>query len=216
MGSIPTKYQAQQLIDHYEDLCKAAAICIHDSDILLLCTGAGFSADSGLPVFADIAKIPAYAERNLEYGDLCTSVCLDNDPETFYGFWGQCFNDYRKTQPHDGYKIVAKWRNEKNRPKKPKKKQKGKSCRSRYKGDCAKRIESRIASTASSDSGDDEVGPYRVHGIAGAFYVFTSNVDAHSFDFFQVSTIHSIRTIFHPNSAHHTLEPTNQPTLTGS
>ena len=179
MGNSPTKptrYQRTQLKKHYEQLCKAAAKCIHDADVLMVCTGAGFSADSGLAVYVDIAKIPAYADRDLEYYDLCKPHWLCSDPETFYGFWGQCFNDYRKTQPHEGYKIIAKWKKEKNRPKKMKK---GSNSKSRYKGDFAKRIEARYKIPPDN-------GAYRVDGIPGAFYLFTSNVDAHSFDHFKV------------------------------
>ena len=31
-------------------------------------------------------------------------------PELFGGFWGGCFNNYRATQPHEGHRIVQKWR----------------------------------------------------------------------------------------------------------
>ena len=54
--SKPTEAQRAQLKTDYEDLCKAAAKCIHDADVLVVCTGAGFSADSGLAVYVDIAN----------------------------------------------------------------------------------------------------------------------------------------------------------------
>lgn len=180
--SKPTPWQRKELEKNYEKLCQAAAKYIHDADVLVLCTGAGFSADSGLAVYVDIAKIPAYAERELKYYDLCKPQWLESDPETFYGFWGQCFNDYKKTQPHEGYEIIAKWKNQKNLPVKTKKDEK--PGRSYYKGNYAKRIEARIATVDRNVN--DTLGPYEVSGIAGAFYLFTSNVDAHSFDYFQV------------------------------
>ena len=179
--SKPTNGQRKQLEKSYEQLCKAAAKCIHNADVLMVCTGAGFSADSGLAVYVDIAKISAYADRDLEYHDLCKPEWITKDPETFYGFWGQCFNDYRKTQPHEGYKIISKWKKEKNRPQK--KKKVDEPGRSRYKGKLAKRIEARLA---KADRAYDKIAPYKVDGIAGAFFLFTSNVDAHSFDFFKV------------------------------
>ena len=47
-----------------------------------------------------------------------TSMQPDPDdirhPQWFYGFWGQCFNDYRKVCPHEGYDIVARWGRDKN------------------------------------------------------------------------------------------------------
>jgi hypothetical protein len=73
--------------------------------VLLLCTGAGFSADSGLAVYKDVADVPAYKERKLDYADICVpgslfdmdTFCLncmrvgwiEQDPDLFYGFW--CF-----------------------------------------------------------------------------------------------------------------------------
>ena len=185
MGSHPSKpctSQRERLHQDYRRLCKRAARCIHNADVLLVCTGAGFSADSGLAVYADLAKVPAFKDRGLEYHELCNPEWLTNDPETFYGFWGQNFNDYRKTQPHEGYKIIAQWKKEKNRPQK--KKARDEPGRSRYKGEFARRIEARIAQSRGADS---QLGPYQVDGIAGAFFLFTSNVDAHSFDFFKVS-----------------------------
>ena len=74
--------------------------------------GAGFSADSGLAVYDDVAKagnwicsvpihtwtqlqVKAYAERELDYMDLCDPKLVYREPPLFWGFWGQCFNDYR-------------------------------------------------------------------------------------------------------------------------
>ena len=34
----------------------------------------------------------------------------ERDPETFFGFWGSCYNSYFDTEPHDGYHIVRHWR----------------------------------------------------------------------------------------------------------
>ena len=194
MGSHPSKLSAsqrEQLNKNYEKLCKAAAKCIHDADVLLVCTGAGFSADSGLGVFKDIDKIPAYEERKLGYRDLCKPEWVENDPEIFYGFWGQHFNEYRKTQPHEGYEMIALWKKEKNKPQKKKKGDEPGRCH--YKGSFAKKIEARIAKASRRVS--SKLGPYQVDGIAGAFYLFTSNVDAHSFDFFKVLNWHLIYTL---------------------
>ena len=181
--SHPKVHQKKVLRKNYEKLCQAAAKYIHDADVLVLCTGAGFSADSGLAVYIDIAKIPAYAQKELEYYDLCKPHWLESDPDIFYGFWGQCFNDYKKTQPHEGYEIIANWKNQKNQPVETNKD--NKPGRSYYKGSLAKRIEARLAKVDRNSH--DTSGPYDVNGIAGAFYLFTSNVDAHSFDYFQVN-----------------------------
>jgi hypothetical protein len=50
---------------------------------------AGFSADSGLPIYDEIANEPAWTERGLTYGDLCRPSLLETDPEMAYGFWSE-------------------------------------------------------------------------------------------------------------------------------
>eukprot|EP01118_Nematostelium_gracile_P017547 TRINITY_DN7536_c0_g1_i1.p1 TRINITY_DN7536_c0_g1~~TRINITY_DN7536_c0_g1_i1.p1 ORF type:complete len:430 (+),score=106.53 TRINITY_DN7536_c0_g1_i1:64-1290(+) len=114
MGNTPslTKEQKQEIVQSFSTRCKDAAQAILEADILLLATGAGFSADSGLAVYKDIADVPAYHKRNLTYRDICQPHWLDTEPNIFYGFWGMCFNDYRKTVPHDGYHIVKRWKND--------------------------------------------------------------------------------------------------------
>jgi len=75
---------------------------------VLLATGAGFSADSGLAVvqitlqshpthshiiqYKDIANVPAYQNAGLDYADICVPDWLHHHPQLFYGFWGGCFN----------------------------------------------------------------------------------------------------------------------------
>ena len=81
-----------------------------DADYVLIAAGAGFSADSGLKVYKDIADIEAYRRLKLTYADLCTPDLLQRDPEMFFGFWGSCFNDYMQTDPHGGYHICKEWR----------------------------------------------------------------------------------------------------------
>eukprot|EP01052_Picozoa_sp_SAG31_P001234 SAG31_NODE_41_length_31342_cov_8.029286_24_plen_519_part_00 len=108
--STPTKEQAEELQASLATSLDRAAAAIAQADVLLLATGAGWSADSGLAVYKDVANIQAYHERDLSYHDLCDPSWLDKDPSTFHGFWGSCFNDYRAATPHDGYKIIRRWR----------------------------------------------------------------------------------------------------------
>ena len=88
---------------------KDAARHIEECDFLLIATGAGFSADSGLPTYADVARNPIYEEKGIEYDDLCRIGCLRSNPSLFYGFWGSCFNAYQQAEPHMGYEILHKW-----------------------------------------------------------------------------------------------------------
>lgn len=50
----------------------------------------GFSADSGLPVYADIANVEKYASRGLTYADLADISLLVRDPDLFLDFWQGC------------------------------------------------------------------------------------------------------------------------------
>ena len=70
------------------------------------------SQDSGLAVYKDIDKVPAWKKKGLSYHDLCDPAWLANDPEVFYGFWGSCFNSYMDTSPHEGYAILRRWARE--------------------------------------------------------------------------------------------------------
>ena len=153
------------------------------ADVLVVVTGAGFSADSGLAVYADVARVPAYLKLGVTYQDLCQPHWLSQAPSLFYGFWGQCFNDYRDTKPHPGYQIIAKWRDDKNNRNKV----------------VAKQIRERIEKEQKEDEDEEEMQlppfmknpPYEVKGKpAGAFFSFTSNVDAHWFDVCEAQEIH--------------------------
>jgi len=210
--------------------CKQAAHKIKDADILLVVTGAGFSADSGLATYIDVADVEAYNGKGWTYRDLCQPPSfIDNDvkqqhnhenevdeeevendakeesdilevdnlhdealsidpdlmqqeyvdkdkgdirdPKYFYGFWGQCCNDYRRVQPHEGYDIIARWRESKN-----------KTTISQEIRDITQHLEQ----YDSDDVSDKKEEPYYVSSKrAGGFFLFTSNVDAHSYDLFE-------------------------------
>ena len=151
--SKPTDEQCAELEAIKSDAIKRAAAAIRQSDALLLMTGAGWSADSGLAVYADVACMPAYRERGLTYRDLCDPGWLEKEPALFLGFWGTCFNDYRNTVPHEGYQIVARWRD-------------------RF-----------FRHTSAAARLRDATG------APGAFFSFTSNVDAHAYQHFSPSEI---------------------------
>lgn len=128
----------------FQEACTTAAQCIWEAEVMVFCAsvdllhvpsyamkywnasnldfipdiqvnGAGFSADSGLAVYADVAKahptpheslnlvcwrnlpgmfvnleVPAYRDRKLTYQDVCQPHWLFEEPDLFWGFWGQC------------------------------------------------------------------------------------------------------------------------------
>jgi NAD-dependent SIR2 family protein deacetylase len=104
--SIPERPITEEIKSRLE----LAAEKIKNAEALIVHFGAGMSADSGLPIYRDIATHPAYKEYGLDYPTLCDPVWITKDPEIFYGFWGDCFNKYRKTAPHEGYHIIKRWR----------------------------------------------------------------------------------------------------------
>jgi hypothetical protein len=109
-----------------------------------------------------------------------------NHPQWFYGFWGQCLNDYRRVGPHDGYDIIKRWANDKNVAKGS-----NNDVDEEESTVVAKQIRSITDKLQREDddnsccSGGSEEPYYVSDQRAGAFYLFTSNVDAHSFDVFE-------------------------------
>jgi hypothetical protein len=85
------------------NLYLAAARAINEADFVLVCAGAGFSEDSRLPVYDEIAS---NLYKGYEYSDLCRPELMVSDPSLFYGFWGHCFNLSCKTMPHVGYATL--------------------------------------------------------------------------------------------------------------
>lgn len=90
---------------------RAAADAIAAADFLLIAAGAGFSAQSGLPVYKDLADVLAYKDRGLDYADLAQPHWRHSEPGVFFGFMGNCSNMYQAAKPHDGYRILRSWCN---------------------------------------------------------------------------------------------------------
>ena len=85
MPSAPSAARTKQLLKSVDKNCEKAAQAITQADVLIVTTGAGFSADSGLAIYRDVDKVAAYAERKVEYHDLCVPSWLDEEPEFFWG-----------------------------------------------------------------------------------------------------------------------------------
>eukprot|EP00435_Cladocopium_sp_Y103_P017640 s948_g4.t1 len=167
-ASKPSEEELRTLKDDIEGCCREVALALKRADVLLLCAGAGFSADSGLPTYEEIANVKAYQDLALKYNDICRPEWMAHDPEIFYGFWGSCFNDYRDTQPHEGYNIIRGWRDT----------------------FCSRRLSQQMSAALAQEmalipSAQRQPEPYQVEGNAGGFFVYTSNVDAHCHDYFE-------------------------------
>ena len=215
--------------DNINEAIHTTAQLLYSAEVLLVVTGAGFSADSGLATYLDVADIDAYRRRGWKYRDLCRPFVMcergdikhedaDNNvqhhqvdrssyvtehvesedsyqpllfeddemrhPKYFYGFWGQCINDYRKVRPHEGYDIIARWGHDKNNAMNTNRRQSDVKL---------SKVAQQIQNITRKLEGDNYKSfgnaqePYYVspNERAGAFFFFTSNVDAHSYDVFE-------------------------------
>lgn len=185
MNARPSPERKSALLASLDSSCEKAANIIKNADALLLCTGAGLSADSGLAVYADVARVDAYAKLGFRYNDICQPKWLHDKPELFWGFWGQCFNDYRNTPPHEGYATVERWADKYFRDT-----QVGESIRRAMEQRHALRYDGTEEPWGDlSDSWNPlpsvSAEPYLVKQMPSAFFAFTSNVDGHHYDWFR-------------------------------
>ncbi|EQC41347.1 hypothetical protein SDRG_01321 [Saprolegnia diclina VS20] len=149
-----------------DEKCRQAAALIRDADFIMIAAGAGFSADSGLPVYNDIAKVEAYNTLGVDYQDLCDPYWIHEDLKLFYGFWGDCLNMYRSTTPHRGYQILQKWK---------------------------QRVSAKSNLKLRNVMESLQMAPKDFSDVTGdPFFIYTSNVDHHFTQFFSPSEIYEI------------------------
>jgi NAD-dependent SIR2 family protein deacetylase len=89
---------------------QTAAQRLRDADFLLICAGAGMSADSGIPTFRQkdglwgdlpqLAHLPA-DRRGID--NLSNSRLFNTDPRVGWGFFGWRLQMVRDTAPHSGF-----------------------------------------------------------------------------------------------------------------
>lgn len=88
-----------------------AAQAIRNADILLIASGAGLSADSGLATFATLtAKMGTQLGEGVTYDHAAGSDTMARDPQLFYAFWFAALRNYVVSEPHAGYDILREWR----------------------------------------------------------------------------------------------------------
>jgi NAD-dependent SIR2 family protein deacetylase len=89
---------------------KQAANAISEADGLLITAGAGMGVDSGLPDFRGTEGFwnayPALGKRNIDFQSIACPQAFHEDPTLAWGFYGHRLNLYRKTVPHDGFRIL--------------------------------------------------------------------------------------------------------------
>jgi NAD-dependent SIR2 family protein deacetylase len=95
-----------------EEIHRAAEL-IAGADALLVCAGAGMGVDSGLPDFRGDEGFwrayPPYARLGLRFVELADPAHFTADPELAWGFYGHRLELYRRTMPHDGFRLLREW-----------------------------------------------------------------------------------------------------------
>ncbi|MGW4111571.1 SIR2 family NAD-dependent protein deacylase [Actinosynnema sp. NPDC004786] len=90
-----------------------AAELIASAGALLVCAGAGMGVDSGLPDFRGTTGFwrayPPYARLGLRFEELADPAHFVEDPALAWGFYGHRLDLYRRTTPHDGFRVLREW-----------------------------------------------------------------------------------------------------------
>jgi NAD-dependent SIR2 family protein deacetylase len=91
------------------ELTRAAEL-LAGAGALLICAGAGMGVDSGLPDFRGgegfWRAYPPYARLGLQFEELADPRHFADDPELAWGFYGHRLSLYRKTVPHEGFRLL--------------------------------------------------------------------------------------------------------------
>jgi NAD-dependent deacetylase len=88
----------QELIQRAADLLRRAArICVS--------TGAGMSAESGVPTFRDASGLWA----NFDPDEYATPRAFERDPRKVWSWYRWRRQALRKVEPHVGHKLLAQW-----------------------------------------------------------------------------------------------------------
>ncbi len=99
--------------DRLEAQYAVAARLIDAADGLVICAGAGMGVDSGLPDFRGAQGFwqtyPALAKARIHFQDIASPDTFESDPTLAWGFYGHRLALYRRTVPHEGYRILLKW-----------------------------------------------------------------------------------------------------------
>ncbi|MCM2287985.1 MAG: NAD-dependent deacetylase [Sulfuritalea sp.] len=83
---------------------------IDQADGLLITAGAGMGVDSGLPDFRGAEGFwkayPALAKAGVHFQTIASPEAFRTLPRMAWGFYGHRLNLYRRTLPHDGFRIL--------------------------------------------------------------------------------------------------------------
>ena len=91
---------------------------INQSEAILITAGAGMGVDSGLPDFRGKEGFweayPIAKKLDLEFEDMANPKWFYTNPSMAWAFYGHRYDLYKKTTPHDGFKILLDLVKQKN------------------------------------------------------------------------------------------------------
>lgn len=91
-------------------LFERAAALIDQADGLLITAGAGMGVDSGLPDFRGPEGFwrayPALGRARIRFESIASPDAFVEHPRLAWGFYGHRLDLYRRTPPHDGFRIL--------------------------------------------------------------------------------------------------------------
>lgn len=83
------------------------------ADGLLIAAGAGMGVDAGLPDFRGAQGFwrayPALGRAKIRFEEIANPSSFQARPRLAWGFYGHRLELYRRTEPHDGYRILLRW-----------------------------------------------------------------------------------------------------------
>jgi NAD-dependent SIR2 family protein deacetylase len=107
MGAAPGAAQVN------EQAIERAATLIAAADSLVIAAGAGMGVGSGLPDFRGNAGFwkayPALAAEGTAFMDIASPAAFFADPRRAWGFYGHRLDLYRRSLPHEGYRLLRRW-----------------------------------------------------------------------------------------------------------
>lgn len=83
---------------------------LDEADALLIGAGAGIGVDSGLPDFRGNEGFwrayPPMKKIGASFTDMANPDWFEKDPQIAWGFYGHRLNLYRRTEPHEGFRML--------------------------------------------------------------------------------------------------------------
>ncbi|HOV87431.1 MAG TPA: Sir2 family NAD-dependent protein deacetylase [Syntrophobacteraceae bacterium] len=88
----------------------AAAEALREAEAVLVTAGAGMGVDSGLPDFRGNhgfwKAYPAIARLGKSFVEMANPEWFHRDPRLAWAFYGHRLNLYRRTVPHEGFRLL--------------------------------------------------------------------------------------------------------------